>query len=69
MRYLSFFEYQEYYREISYQKQRTDRQQTSPQMKEINITSNTYEGQLSTDEDERKLGNMLGRMLIIPFPV
>ena len=70
MRYLSFFEYQEYSRineerEISYQKQRTDRQQTSPQMKEIKITSYIYEGQLSTDQDDRKLG----LMLIIPFPV
>ena len=68
MRYLSFFEYQEYSRineerEISYQKQRTDRQQTSPQMKEIKITSYIYEGQLSTDQDDRKLG----LMLIIPI--
>ena len=26
-------------------------------------------GQLSTDQDEGKLGHILGHMLIIPFPV
>ena len=29
----------------------------------------TYEGQLITDNDDRKLGHILGYMLIIPFPV
>ena len=52
-------------REISYQKQRTDRRQTNTQMLEIKDTSFTYKGQLSTDQDDRKLG----LMLIIPFPV
>ena len=31
--------------------------------------SYTYEGQLSTDKDDRKLGHMLGHMELIPFPV
>ena len=31
--------------------------------------SYTYEGQLSTDKDDRKLGHMLGHMVLIPFPV
>ena len=44
---------------------KTDRQQTNTQIEEIKDTSYTYEGQLSTDEDIRKLGHML----IIPFPV
>ena len=38
-------------------------------MQEIKHTSYTYEGQLSTDKDDRKLGQILGHMLIIPFPV
>ena len=32
-------------------------------------TSYTYKGQPSTDKDDRKIGHMLGHMLIIPFPV
>ena len=31
--------------------------------------SYTYEGQLSTSKDDRKLGHMLGHMMIIPFPL
>ena len=38
-------------------------------MLEIKDASYTYEGQLSTDKDNRKLGHILGHMLIIPFPV
>ena len=68
MRYLSFFEYQEYSRifkerEISYQKQITDIQQA--QMKEIKIMSYTYKGQLSTNKDDWNLGLISNT----PFPV
>ena len=35
-------------------------------MQEIKATSYTYEGQLSTDKDDRNLGHMLGHMLMIP---
>ena len=38
-------------REISYQKLRTNRQQTNTQMLEIKYMSYTYESQLSTDKD------------------
>ena len=38
-------------------------------MYEIKATSYTNKGQLSTDKDERMLGQMLGHILIIPFPV
>ena len=38
-------------------------------MLEIKDTSYTYEGQLSTDKDDRKLGHILEYMVIIPFPV
>ena len=31
--------------------------------------SYTHKGQWSTDKDDRKLGHILGHMLIIPFPV
>ena len=67
---VSLFEYLKYSRifkerEISYQKLRTDKKQTNTQMLEIKDMSYTYKGHLSTDKDDRKLGNML----IIPFPV
>ena len=48
---------------------RTDRQQTNTQILEIKDMSYTYEGPLSTDKDDRKLGHILGHMLMIPFPV
>ena len=38
-------------------------------MLEIKDMSYTYEGQLSTDKDDRKLGDIKGHMLIIPYPV
>ena len=38
-------------------------------MLEIKDMSYTYEGQLSTEKDNRKLGKILGHKLIIPFPV
>ena len=71
---MSLFEYLEYSRKfkervISYQKLTTDRQQTKTQMLEIKDKSYTYEGQLSTDKDDRKLEHILGHVLIIPFPV
>ena len=44
---------------------RTDRQQANTQMLENKDTSYTYEGQLSTDKDDRKLGHILGHMLRI----
>ena len=50
---------------MSYQKLRTDRQL----MLEIKDMSYTYAGQLSTDKYHRKLGQILGHMLIISFPV
>ena len=61
MKYPSQFIYQEYSRifnerKISYKKQRTDGQQTNTQIQEIKVTSYTYEGQLSTDKDDWKLG-------------
>ena len=72
--FVSHSEYLEYStifkaREISYQKLRTDRQQTNTQMIEIKDMSYTYKGQLSTDKDDRKLGHILGHMSIIPFSV
>ena len=42
---------------------------TNTQMYKIKKTSYTYEGQLPTDKDDRKLVHILGHMLIIPFPV
>ena len=42
---------------------------TNTQMYKIKNTSYTYEGQLSTDKDARKLGHILGHLLRIPFPV
>ena len=42
---------------------------TNTQMYKIKDSSYTYEGQLSTDKDARKLGHILGHMLKIPFPV
>ena len=38
-------------------------------MLEIKDMSYTYKGQLSTDKDDRKLENILGHIVIIPFPV
>ena len=38
-------------------------------MQEMKHISYTYEGQLSTDKDYRKLGHILGHILIIPFLV
>ena len=38
-------------------------------MLEIKGMSYAYDGQLSTDKDDRKLGHMLGHKLIISFPV
>ena len=61
----NILEYLKRERDISYQKLRTDRQQTNAQMLEIKGTSYAYDGQLSTDKDDRKLGHLL----IIPFPV
>ena len=38
-------------------------------MLKIKDMSYTYEGQLSTDKDDRKFGHILEHMLMIPFPV
>ena len=38
-------------------------------MQGMKHTSYTYEGQLLTDKDDRKLGHILGYMWIILFPV
>ena len=62
MRYLSFFEYQKYSRIFKERERyisKTENRQTThkPTDEDIKITFNTYEGQLSTDEDGRKLGH------------
>ena len=46
---------------MSYEKLRTDRQQTNTQIKEIKDMSYTYQGQLSTDKNDRNF--------IFPYPV
>ena len=38
-------------------------------MQEIKDISYAYEGQLLSDKDDRKLGHILGQILIISFPV